>query len=297
MQPHLLTFTLSSALSLLFFASISASHNGLTKRYPTKGGGYRCGSIILSQDFIDGAAQQAASWPYRDLNQVSYGELSIHPVQYKGNLKFLTNLELWLWPISPIGQELLDAGNYKNSYYIVLEGGLLNIVGVIWQYGDNLYEKCIKEPDLSDLLGYNFALGYRCPYTIYPFEIITEALLNSKMANPARFNRKNIFEEYMPLFRWPISPDGNFEVTASDSIIMDNNSNLIGMVYKRRKSYFRCRLTIKDKTTSEFAGRALEQEPTTVEPQSLDVFDCRGYYIRSDQILVAVDDAVETIKV
>ncbi|KAI1004504.1 hypothetical protein K3495_g3708 [Podosphaera aphanis] len=202
MQPHLLTFTLSSALSLLFFASISASHNGLTQRYPTKRGGYRCGDIIFSQDLIDRAAQQAASWPYRDLTQDSYGGISIHPVKYKGKLKFPTNLELWLWPISPIGQELFDA----DSYYIVLEGGLLNIVGVIWQYGDNLYEKCIKEPDLSDLLGYNFALGYRCPYTIYPFEIITEALLNSKRANPTRFNRKNIFEEYMPLFRWPISP-------------------------------------------------------------------------------------------
>ncbi|KAI0994627.1 hypothetical protein K3495_g13554, partial [Podosphaera aphanis] len=78
---------------------------------------------------------------------------------------------------------------------------------------------------------------------------------------------------------------------------MDKNSNLIGMVYKRRKGYSRCRLTIKDKITPEFVGQALEQEPTTVEPQSLDVFDCRGYYIRSDQILVAVDDAVETIKV
>ncbi|KAI0994626.1 hypothetical protein K3495_g13555 [Podosphaera aphanis] len=205
MQPHLFTFTLSSALSLLFFASISASHNGLTKRYSTKGGGYRCGNIILSQDFINEAAQQAASWPYRDLTQVSYGELSIHPVKYKGNLKFLADSELWLWPLSPIGQQSLDA----DSYYIVLETFLLKTVGVIWQHGDNLYERCIKEPDLSDLLGNNFALGYRCPYTIYPFEIIKRALLNSKVVKPAHAMGVKGFEEYMPLHRWPISPDGN----------------------------------------------------------------------------------------
>ncbi|KAI0997168.1 hypothetical protein K3495_g11018 [Podosphaera aphanis] len=77
---------------------------------------------------------------------------------------------------------------------------------------------------------------------------------------------------------------------------MDDNSNLIGMVYKRRKGYFRCRLTIKDKITPEFVGRALEQEPTIVEPQRLDVFQCREYYIRSDQILAGVAVAHEKIK-
>ncbi|KAI0995425.1 hypothetical protein K3495_g12754 [Podosphaera aphanis] len=76
---------------------------------------------------------------------------------------------------------------------------------------------------------------------------------------------------------------------------MDNNLYLIGMIYKRRIGYSRCRLTVKDKIASEFVGRALQQEPTTVVPQSLDVFDCRGYFIRSDQILVAVDDALERI--
>ncbi|KAI0995477.1 hypothetical protein K3495_g12703 [Podosphaera aphanis] len=292
MQPHLLTFTLSSALSLLFFASISASHNGLTKRYPTKGGGYRCGNIILSQDFIDGAAQQAASWPHRDLTQDSYGEISIHPVKYKGNLKFLADSELWLWPLSPIGQQSLDA----DSYYIVLETFLLKTVGVIWQHGDNLYERCIKESDLSDLLGNNFALGYRCPHMIYPLGIITRALLNSKRLNTAHFVGENIFDEAMSFFRWRIPPDVNLEIGASDYIIVDNKSNLVGMVYKRRKRYFRCRLTIKNQITPEFVGRALEQEPTIVKPQSLDVFHCQKYFIRSDQILVAVADGHKIIK-
>ncbi|KAI0996306.1 hypothetical protein K3495_g11873 [Podosphaera aphanis] len=77
---------------------------------------------------------------------------------------------------------------------------------------------------------------------------------------------------------------------------MDSNSNLIGMVHKRSKGYIRCRPTIKDKISPEFVGRALEQEPTIVEPQSLDVFDCRGYFVRSDQILAGVVDALKRIK-